>query len=185
MLKENSKQDDEKAKDAKNSSNLTVESLPAPETSAVHEIKVSVANESAPEQKAKEAGPKAKKKAVSKGSKKTAPKTSKKTAPKTHKKATTKAGKKSAPKAHKKVPKKAKKENGNMSILEAAAKVLAKAGKPLCINEIMERILAKKMWQGGGKTPRQTLSSAIQRSILNPPSPFCRAGRRLFKLKRI
>ncbi len=59
-----------------------------------------------------------------------------------------------------------------LSILDAAAKVLAErdpADGPLSCGQMIERMTAKGYWSParGGKTPAATLSSAIQREIKN------------------
>jgi hypothetical protein len=65
------------------------------------------------------------------------------------------------PKAH------PKKEGGKMSGLDAAAKVLADAGKPMSCKEMVEAMLAQKLWSTGGKTPSSTVYAAIVREIAN------------------
>jgi hypothetical protein len=59
----------------------------------------------------------------------------------------------------------AKKEGGKMSGLDAAAKVLAEAGKPMTCKVMVEAMLAQKLWSTGGKTPDATLYSAIIRDV--------------------
>jgi hypothetical protein len=66
-----------------------------------------------------------------------------------------------APKAH------AKKEGGQMSGLDAAAKVLAEAGKPMSCKVMVEQMLAKGLWATTGATPSSTLYSALIREIAN------------------
>lgn len=96
--------------------------------------------------------------------KKTAKKTITNTAKKSSKaKATGKAsGKKAggriaeADKANKK-----KRSSG----LDAAAQILADAGEPLNTKEMVERMLAKGLWQTTGKTPAATIYAAIIREI--------------------
>ena len=61
--------------------------------------------------------------------------------------------------------KKAAREDGTMSGLDAAAKVLTDAGKPLDCQAIVERAGAQGRWKPGGKTPHATLYSAIIREI--------------------
>jgi hypothetical protein len=69
------------------------------------------------------------------------------------------AGKaKAEKKARAKGPKKA-------SLLDLAAEVLAKAGKPMGCKEIVEQVLKGGQWQTKGKTPAATLYSAIIREI--------------------
>jgi hypothetical protein len=49
--------------------------------------------------------------------------------------------------------------------LDAAAQVLAEAKGPLTTKEMVERMLAKGLWQTGGKTPAATIYAAIIREI--------------------
>ncbi len=49
--------------------------------------------------------------------------------------------------------------------LDAAVQVLVEAGEPLGTKQMMERMLAQGLWQTGGKTPANTLYSAILREI--------------------
>jgi hypothetical protein len=67
--------------------------------------------------------------------------------------------KKRQPKAEK--PAKERKPSG----LDAAATVLAEAGEPLNTKDMVERMLAKGLWQTGGKTPAATIYAAILREI--------------------
>jgi hypothetical protein len=87
----------------------------------------------------------------------------------TKKKTTSKkiATKKAEPvKATKAKEPKTKKASGKMSALDAAAKVLADAGKPMSTGEMIEAMGAKGLWKSpGGKTPDRTLYSAILREI--------------------
>ena len=163
----------EKNKQAQNEAGAKAgESQTAPEAAPVQEGKETPPSQAAPVQDAS-------KKAA-------APKASKKTAP--HKKAGSKVSKKTAPKASKKPAPKADKKGkrDGLSGLDAAAKILGMAGKPLHIREIFERMLAKKMWKTGGKTPSATISAAIIREIHNKKaaSRFRKAGRGLFELKK-
>jgi len=53
-----------------------------------------------------------------------------------------------------------------LSAIDAAAKVLAAAKKPMNCKELVEVMAAKKLWTSpGGKTPHATLYSAILREI--------------------
>jgi len=70
---------------------------------------------------------------------------------------------KAAPKAPK-AKREAKKRDG-MSGLDAAAKVLADAGKPMNCKAIVETMLAKGLWKTGGKTPAATIYAAILREV--------------------
>jgi hypothetical protein len=49
--------------------------------------------------------------------------------------------------------------------LDAAAQVLAKAGKPLSAKEIVERMLEGGLWRTAGKTPHATIYAAMIREI--------------------
>ena len=49
--------------------------------------------------------------------------------------------------------------------LDAAAKVLAEAGEPMSCKAIVERMLAKGLWQTSGQTPASTIYAAITREI--------------------
>jgi hypothetical protein len=49
--------------------------------------------------------------------------------------------------------------------LDAAAMVLKGEGKPMRCTEMVERMLAKKLWATAGKTPAATIYSAIIREI--------------------
>jgi hypothetical protein len=51
------------------------------------------------------------------------------------------------------------------SLLNLAAEVLAKAGKPMGCKEIVEAVLKGGQWKTKGKTPAATLYSAIIREI--------------------
>ena len=63
--------------------------------------------------------------------------------------------------------KRAKKEGGKMSGLDAAAKVLAEAGKPMNCKEMVEATLAKGLWTTKGATPSSTAYAAVIREIAN------------------
>jgi len=67
--------------------------------------------------------------------------------------------KKRQPKGDK--PAKQRKPSG----LDAAAQVLAEAGEPMGCKEMVERMLAKGLWQTGGRTPSATIYAAIIREI--------------------
>jgi hypothetical protein len=51
------------------------------------------------------------------------------------------------------------------SLLDLAAEVLAKAGKPMGCKEIVEAVLAGGKWTTKGRTPAATLYSAVIREI--------------------
>jgi hypothetical protein len=60
----------------------------------------------------------------------------------------------------------AKSQDGQMSCLNAAAKVLAEKGEPMTCREMIEAMAAKGYWTTpGGKTPHATLYSSIAREI--------------------
>ena len=60
----------------------------------------------------------------------------------------------------------AKPQEGGMSCLNAAAKVLAEKGEPMNCKEMIEAMATKGYWTTpGGKTPHATLYSSIAREI--------------------
>ena len=84
-----------------------------------------------------------------------------------------KAGPKAEPKAE---PKKARK----MGALDAAAIVLADAGKPMRSKELIAEMAKRGLWTSpGGKTPEATLYAAILREIgaKGTAARFARAGK--------
>ena len=60
---------------------------------------------------------------------------------------------------------KAEKKPRKPSGLDAAAKVLKDAGEPMRCKDMVEKMLAKGLWQTGGKTPAATIYAAILREI--------------------
>lgn len=63
-------------------------------------------------------------------------------------------------------PHAAKPQEGGMSCLNAAAKVLAEKGEPMNCKEMIDAMAAKGYWTTpGGKTPHATLYSSIAREI--------------------
>ena len=54
--------------------------------------------------------------------------------------------------------------------LDAAVKVLAEAKEPMSCKTIVERMLAKGLWQTKGKTPAATIYAAIIREIASKGS---------------
>ncbi len=52
-----------------------------------------------------------------------------------------------------------------MNVLTAAQTVLAEAGEPLSVKEIMRRILERQLWTPGGKTPIDTLHGRLSVDI--------------------
>jgi hypothetical protein len=60
----------------------------------------------------------------------------------------------------------AKGQDGKLSCLNAAAKVLAEKGEPMTCKEMIEAMATKGYWTTpGGKTPHATLYSSIAREI--------------------
>ena len=73
-----------------------------------------------------------------------------------------------APKATQPKAKQAKTEKADkkLSALDAAAKVLADAGRPMTCREMIETMAAQGYWTSpGGATPHATLYSAIAREL--------------------
>ena len=73
-----------------------------------------------------------------------------------------------APKATQPKAKQAKTEKADkkLSALDAAAKVLAEAGRPMTCRELIEAMAAKGLWKSpGGATPHATLYSAVLREL--------------------
>lgn len=56
---------------------------------------------------------------------------------------------------------KAKRASG----LDAAAQILAEAGGPMSIGEVVKQMLARGLWTTSGKTPAATIYSAVIREI--------------------
>jgi restriction system protein len=79
-----------------------------------------------------------------------------------------------------------KKEGSQMSGLDAAAKVLAEAGKPMSCKEMVETMLAQKLWSTGGKTPQATIYAAVIREIATKKetSRFRKVDRGQFELAK-
>ncbi len=73
-----------------------------------------------------------------------------------------------------------------MSGLDAAANVLADAGKPMRIGEVMEVIQKKGLWASKGKTPAATIFAAMIREISakGADSRFIKKERGLFAAAR-
>ena len=71
-----------------------------------------------------------------------------------------------------------------MNALDAAAVVLKDGDAPLHYHEITKRMLARKLWTTGGKTPWATVNARINGDIKNlgAASRFFRAGRGRFAL---
>ena len=49
--------------------------------------------------------------------------------------------------------------------LDAAVQVLGQTGEPMNCKQIVEKMIAAKLWQTSGKTPAATISAAITREI--------------------
>lgn len=83
-----------------------------------------------------------------------------------------------------KTRKKAAREDGTMSGLDAAAKVLAEAGGPLNCKAMVERAIEKGYWKTGGKTPSATVYAAILREIRKngDASRFVKVERGMFEI---
>ena len=73
-----------------------------------------------------------------------------------------------------------------LSGLDAAATVLAKAGKPLTCREMVAKMFESGVWKSSGKTPWATIYSAMLRDIDGKPgeSRFEKTGRGLFALAK-
>jgi hypothetical protein len=81
----------------------------------------------------------------------------------------------------------AKREAKPMSLLDAAARLLAKASKPMRCQQLVDLAAEKGLWQPGeGKTPANTLSAAMRREIKSKgdASRFRLAERGKFELNR-
>jgi len=91
---------------------------------------------------------------------------------------------KAAPKPEPKPAKepKAKKEPSKLSGLDAAAKILAEAKKPLNCKELVAAAFKQNLWRSEGATPDATLSAAIGREIRakGGDSRFVKKGRGQF-----
>ncbi len=113
-----------------------------------------------------------KKKVAAKASAKKTPKKTTKKAPVGKDKTAAKAATKAAGK--------------KMSGLDAAAKVLGETGQPMSCREMVEKMLAQKYWSTNGKTPANTLYSAILRQMNTKPkeSRFKKVGRGKFALRK-
>ena len=69
-------------------------------------------------------------------------------------------------KAKGKGKKKAASQDGKMSCIDAAAKVLSEKGEPMTCKEMIEAMAAKGYWSSpSGKTPHATLFSGILKEI--------------------
>ena len=98
---------------------------------------------------------------------------------------TSAASRKPKPTKAKKQPK-GKKEKAKTSALDAAARVLGEADKPLNCQEMIAAMAAKGYWTSpGGKTPAATLYSAILRELKTKKSEarFRKTERGKFELR--
>ena len=80
-----------------------------------------------------------------------------------------------------------KKADGQLSAIDAAAKVLSDSREPLNTKQMIERMSAKGYWKSpGGKTPHATLYSAILREIgtKGDEARFRKVERGKFELNR-
>jgi len=102
---------------------------------------------------------------------------SKKSTKTSSKKATTSKQQTTEPKAA--APKKT-------SGLDAAAKVLAEAGKPMNVKAIVEVAMAKGYWTSKGATPWATVYSAVIREIAakKEASRFRKTARGMFEIAK-
>ena len=97
-----------------------------------------------------------------------------------------KAAAKAAPKAAPKTEAAAVPKKG-LSLLNAAATVLERSGEAMPVRAMIEEAKASGLWTpGGGKTPEQTLYSAIIREIKDKggASRFRKDGRGRFSFAR-
>ena len=71
-----------------------------------------------------------------------------------------------------------------MSILDAAAQVLAEAGAAMNTATMVKAMLTKRIWATTGKTPAATLHAAVSREVAGKrdKSRFRKAGRGMFTL---
>ena len=79
-----------------------------------------------------------------------------------------------------------KKADGQLSAIEAAAKVLGETGQPMTSQELIDAMAAKGYWKSpGGLTPHATLYSAILREITvkGRDARFTKVERGKFALK--
>ncbi|MBX7134399.1 MAG: winged helix-turn-helix domain-containing protein [Fimbriimonadaceae bacterium] len=106
-----------------------------------------------------------------------------KTPPTSPKAAKTNAGGAKAPKVVAASTAGPKAKRSRLSAIDAAAQLLAKAGKPMRAQDLVEAMATSGLWKSpGGKTPAATLSAAIGREIktLGTKARFKKADRGLF-----
>ena len=74
---------------------------------------------------------------------------------------------------------------GKLSLIAAAAQVLAKAKKPMTTKEMVDQVVAAGLWApGAGKTPHATLYSAILRDLKSETPRFEKVDRGQFTLAK-
>ena len=73
-----------------------------------------------------------------------------------------------------------------MSLLDAAATVLARSAEPMSCPEMVEAVIKIGTWKTRGKTPASTLSAAIHREIRDKgkEARFVKADRGRFRLRK-
>lgn len=76
--------------------------------------------------------------------------------------------------------------DGNVTVLEAVAKVLAEAGEPLHCRVLAQRMLDQGMWHTTGKTPSDTVSAALAMDLKahGTSSTFVRTGPNTYGLRQ-
>ncbi len=75
----------------------------------------------------------------------------------------------------------------NLSMLDAAAKVLAKASEPMTSKALIESMAKQKLWSSpNGKTPHNTLYAALIREINTKGNDarFAKVDKGLFQLNK-
>jgi hypothetical protein len=93
-----------------------------------------------------------------------------------------KPAKAAKPEARPRPEPKSRKDRTKMSGLDAAAKVLAEAKKPMNCKEIAAEVFKRNLWTSEGATPEATINAAIIREIAakGGDSRFVRKDRGLF-----
>ena len=76
-------------------------------------------------------------------------------------------------------------EGKKIGLLDAAIVVLRETGTPMNVREMVEAVLAKKLWATTGKTPASTLYAAVLREIQQKgvEARFVKTDRGKFALK--
>lgn len=122
---------------------------------------------------------------AAKAAKKSAPKAKVKATPATGTAETAETRDGDAPKARKAAPADTASARPKLSLVKAAIAVLGETEEAMGAKELVEAAKAKGLWTpGDGKTPEQTLYSAISREIKTKGgrSRFAAAGKGKFKL---